>query len=63
MNNRGKISITMDGKTLTGHRWTTPMDYDEEADQANLLRSLKGATPVELPTLSPTDRSWRKGSN
>ncbi len=45
------VQIIEDGTTLTGSEWIRASDYDNEADELGLLRSMKGATPTEWPSL------------
>ncbi len=44
-----------DGKTLHGDGWVTPQDFLEQDIVEGLLPCMKGATPIELPTLTTVD--------
>lgn len=52
------VEIVEDGRVMRGTSWTTPDDYDDEADELGLLRSMKGSTPTDLPSLPATAEGW-----
>lgn len=49
------VTISEDGKLLTGSQWITPSDYQEAEVEAGELASLKGCTPPTLPGLDGED--------
>ena len=44
-------SIFMDGRLLVGGEWVRPTDWQSDEVELGLLPAMKGASPVELPTL------------
>ncbi|NLS95981.1 MAG: hypothetical protein GXX96_27915 [Planctomycetaceae bacterium] len=50
-----RVEIEQDGTMLHGGEWVTPQRLIDLDIEAGNLPSLKGVTPIDWPTLEPTE--------